>query len=216
MKIEIWSDVACPFCYIGKRRLEQALQGFEHKDEVTFEWKSYLLNPDLKPEQGQTLNDYLSKHKGWTMEYTRQANLQVAEMAREVGLEYQLDKVRVANTKDAHRLIQLAKDFGKAAELEEVFFDAYFTKGADLGDFDVLIDLAARVGLEAQKAREVLEEQALSEKIQFDLYEANQIGVRGVPFFVFDNKFGISGAQPLEVFTRTLNQTYQAGSGKSE
>lgn len=216
MKIEIWSDVACPFCYIGKRRLEQALQQFEHKDEVTVEWKSYLLNPDLKPEQGQTLNEYLSKHKGWTMEYARQANLQVAEMAREVGLEYQLDKVRVANTKDAHRLIQLAKDFGKAAELEEVFFDAYFTKGADLGDFEVLIDLATRVGLDPQKAREVLEEQALSEKIQFDLYEANQIGVRGVPFFVFDNKFGISGAQPLEVFTRTLNQTYQAGSGKSE
>lgn len=208
MKIEIWSDVACPFCYIGKRRLEQALEQFEHKDEVEIEWKSYLLNPELKPEPGQSLYEYLSKAKGWTMDYTIKANQQVLEMAKEVGLEYQLDKVRIANTTDAHRIIQLAKQKGLGAQIEEAFFDAYFTKGADLGDHDVLVDIAVRVGLNETEARQVLENQLLNDKISQDIYESTQIGVRGVPFFVFDNKYGISGAQPLEVFTRTLEQTY--------
>lgn len=206
MKIEIWSDIACPFCYIGKRRLEQALEQFEHKDKVTIEWKSYLLNPDLVPEPGQSLYAYLSKSKGWSMAYTMQANQQVLEMAREVGLNYQLDKVRIANTTDAHRIIQLAKQKGLDDTIEEAFFDAYFTKGADLGDHEVLVDIAVRAGISESEARQVLNEQLLGDKISQDIYESTQIGVRGVPFFVFDNKYGISGAQPLEVFTRTLNQ----------
>ncbi|MBL7837859.1 MAG: DsbA family oxidoreductase [Bacteroidetes bacterium] len=206
MKIEIWSDIACPFCYIGKRRLEQALEQFEHKDKVTIEWKSYLLNPDLVPEPGQSLYAYLSKSKGWSMAYTMQANQQVLEMAREVGLNYQLDKVRIANTTDAHRIIQLAKQRGLDDTIEEAFFDAYFTKGADLGDHEVLVDIAVRAGISESEARKVLNEQLLGDKISQDIYESTQIGVRGVPFFVFDNKYGISGAQPLEVFTRTLNQ----------
>ena len=206
MKIEIWSDIACPFCYIGKRRLEQALEQFEHKDKVTIEWKSYLLNPDLVPEPGQSLYAYLSKSKGWSMAYTMQANQQVLEMAREVGLNYQLDKVRIANTTDAHRIIQLAKQKGLDDTIEEAFFDAYFTKGADLGDHEVLVDIAVRAGISESEARQVLNEQLLSDKISQDIYESTQIGVRGVPFFVFDNRYGISGAQPLEVFTRTLNQ----------
>lgn len=206
MKIEIWSDIACPFCYIGKRRLEQALEQFEHKDKVTIEWKSYLLNPDLVPEPGQSLYAYLSKSKGWSMAYTMQANQQVLEMAKEVGLNYQLDKVRIANTTDAHRIIQLAKQKGLDDTIEEAFFDAYFTKGADLGDHEVLVDIAVRAGISESEARQVLNEQLLGDKISQDIYESTQIGVRGVPFFVFDNKYGISGAQPLEVFTRTLNQ----------
>lgn len=206
MKIEIWSDIACPFCYIGKRRLEQALEQFEHKDKVTIEWKSYLLNPDLVPEPGQSLYAYLSKSKGWSMAYTMQANQQVLEMAREVGLNYQLDKVRIANTTDAHRIIQLAKQKGLDDTIEEAFFDAYFTKGADLGDHEVLVDIAVRAGISESEARQVLNEQLLGDKISQDIYESTQIGVRGVPFFVFDNRYGISGAQPLEVFTRTLNQ----------
>lgn len=206
MKIEIWSDIACPFCYIGKRRLEQALEQFEHKDKVTIEWKSYLLNPDLVPEPGQSLYAYLSKSKGWSMAYTMQANQQVLEMAKEVGLNYQLDKVRIANTTDAHRIIQLAKQKGLDDTIEEAFFDAYFTKGADLGDHEVLVDIAVRAGISESEARQVLNEQLLGDKISQDIYESTQIGVRGVPFFVFDNRYGISGAQPLEVFTRTLNQ----------
>lgn len=210
MKIEIWSDVACPFCYIGKRRLEEALHQFEHKDEVKIEWKSYQLNPGLKSEPGKSLNDYLMTSKGWTREYTEQAQEHVASMASEVGLEYHLDKAFVANTGKAHQLIQLAKTKGLDSEIEEIFFKAYFTDGKNLEDTDTLIQLATEAGLDANEAAQVIQSDQYKEKIESDLYEAMQIGVRGVPFFVFNNKFGISGAQPLEVFTRTLDQAYES------
>ncbi len=209
MKIEIWSDVACPFCYIGKRRLEEALANFEHKDEVQIEWKSYLLNPNQESNTGQSLYEYLSKAKGWTMDYTIQANQQVVAMAEEVGLNYKMDDVVMANTTDAHRLIQFAKLQNKGEDMEEALFKAYFMEGKNLADFKTLTDIAASIGLDATEALEVLNQKAFTENIQKDIYEASQIGVRGVPFFVFDNRYGISGAQPLEVFTRTLDQTYQ-------
>lgn len=210
MKIEIWSDVACPFCYIGKRRLEEALSQFEHKNEVEIEWKSYLLNPDQKSNTGQSLYEYLSEAKGWTMEYTMQANQQVTAMAEEVGLHYNMDKAVVANTSDAHRLIQHAKTLGKGDAMEEALFKAYFVDGRNLADHQVLSQIAAECGIDEASATAALNNLEFAEAVQRDIYEGVQIGVRGVPFFVFDNKYGISGAQPLEVFTRTLEQTYQA------
>lgn len=209
MKIEIWSDVACPFCYIGKRRLEEALSTFEHKDNVQIEWKSYLLNPNQESNTGLSLYEYLSKAKGWTMDYTIQANQQVVAMAEEVGLHYKMDDVVLANTTDAHRLIQFAKSHNKGEEMEEALFKAYFMEGKNLADFNTLSEIASSIGLDANQVLEVLNQKAFTENIQKDIYEASQIGVRGVPFFVFDNRYGISGAQPLEVFTRTLDQTYQ-------
>ena len=210
MKIEIWSDVACPFCYIGKRRLEEALAQFEHKDEVDIEWKSYLLNPDQKSNTGQSLYQYLADIKGWTMDYTIQVNQQVLAMAEEVGLHYQLDKAVVANTTDAHKMIQLAKSLNKGDVMEEALFKAYFMEGVNLADHAELKRIALSCGIDAESAEKALNDASLNEAIQRDIYEGVQIGVRGVPFFVFDNKYGISGAQPLEVFTRTLDQTYQA------
>lgn len=209
MKIEIWSDVACPFCYIGKRRLEEALSTFEHKDEVEIEWKSYLLNPNQESNTGQSLYEYLSAAKGWTMEFTLQANQQVIEMAKEVGLNYKMDDVVMANTTDAHRLIQFAKTQNKGEAIEEALFKAYFMEGKNLADFNTLVEIASSIGLDANQSLDVLNQKSFTENIQKDIYEASQIGVRGVPFFVFDNRYGISGAQPLEVFTRTLEQTYQ-------
>ncbi len=210
MKIEIWSDVACPFCYIGKRRLEEALSQFEHNNEVEIEWKSYLLNPDQKSNTGQSLYEYLSEAKGWTMEYTMQANQQVTAMAEEVGLHYNMDKAVVANTSEAHRLIQHAKTLGKGDAMEEALFKAYFVDGRNLADHQVLSQIAAECGIDEASATAALNNLEYAETVQRDIYEGVQIGVRGVPFFVFDNKYGISGAQPLEVFTRTLEQTYQA------
>lgn len=208
MKIEIWSDVVCPFCYIGKRRLEQAIENFKHPENIEVEWKSYLLNPDLKSDPNLSLNEYLSKTKGWTMEYTLQAQSHVMEMAKEVGLEYHLDKAVIANSKDAHRIIQLAKKSNRSNEIEELLFESYFTKGLDISDHKVLVELAKQCGLDGDEVMQALEDKLYTEEIDKDIYEASQIGARGVPFFVFDNKYGISGAQPLEVFTRTLEQTY--------
>lgn len=210
MKIEIWSDVACPFCYIGKRRLEEALSQFEHKNEVEIEWKSYLLNPDQKSNTGQSLYEYLAEAKGWTMEYTMQVNEQVLTMAEEVGLHYNMDKAVIANTSDSHRLIQHAKSLGKGDAMEEALFKAYFIDGRNLADHQELIQIANHCGIDEVSAAAALENMDYTEAVQKDIYEGVQIGVRGVPFFVFDNKYGISGAQPLEVFTRTLQQTYEA------
>ena len=210
MKIEIWSDVACPFCYIGKRRLEQALEQFAHSNEVEIEWKSYLLNPDQKSNTGQSLYEYLAEAKGWTMEYTMQVNEQVLAMAEEVGLHYNMDKAVIANTSDAHRLIQHAKSLGKGDDIEEALFKAYFVDGRNLADHKELTQIAVDCGIEETSAAAALNNLEYSEAMQRDIYEGVQIGVRGVLFFVFDNKYGISGAQPLEVFTRTLKQTYEA------
>jgi len=210
MKIEIWSDVACPFCYIGKRRLEEAMSQFEHKNEVEIEWKSYLLNPDQQSNTGQSLYEYLAEAKGWTMEYTMQVNEQVLAMAEEVGLHYNMDKAVIANTSDAHRLIQHAKTLGKGDDIEEALFKAYFVDGRNLADHKALTQIAVDCGIEEASAAAALNNLEYSEAVQRDIYEGVQIGVRGVPFFVFDNKYGISGAQPLEVFTRTLQQTYEA------
>ena len=209
MKIEIWSDVACPFCYIGKRRLEEALSTFEHKDKVEIEWKSYLLNPDMTTDADKTLNEYLAENKGWTKEYTQQVQGHVTAMAAEVGLEYHLDKAIPANTKQAHNLIQLAKTKGKGEEMEEILFKAYFTEGKNLDDTATLIEIGTTIGLSSDEIENTLKSKAFNSSIEKDIYEGIQIGVKGVPFFVFDNRYGISGAQPLEVFTRTLRQTHE-------
>ena len=166
MKIEIWSDVACPFCYIGKRRLEEAMAQFEHKDEVEIEWKSYLLNPDQKSNTGQSLYEYLAEAKGWTMEYTIQVNQQVLAMAEEVGLHYQLDKAVVANSTDAHKLIQLAKSLDKGDLMEEALFKAYFMEGVNLADHAELIPIALTCGIDAETARKALNDASLNEAIQ--------------------------------------------------
>lgn len=208
MKIEIWSDVACPFCYIGKRRLEEALNGFEHQSDVEIEWKSFQLNPELKTNKIQSIHEYLAEAKGWTVEYAKQMGEQVTAMAEEVGLNYNMDTTVVANTFNAHRLIQFAKTQNLGDAIEEALFKAYFMEGKNIDSKTELIEIAVSIGLNATEAEKVLDEKQFSEQVEFDAYEAQQIGVRGVPFFVFNRKYGISGAQPLEVFTRTLDQAY--------
>ncbi len=209
IRIEIWSDVVCPFCYIGKRRLEQALADFPHRDQVEIEWKSFLLNPEQVTNAGQSITAYLAERKGWTLEYAREMNNYVADMAQTVGLNYQFDKVVVANSLQAHRLLQYAKRKQTGDAMKEALLKAYFIDGRNIDDKQTLVNLAADGGLPNDEVLEVLADELSFRKQVFDdVREASSLGVRGVPFFVFNRTFGISGAQPLEHFTAALTKAY--------
>lgn len=214
MKVEIWSDVMCPFCYIGKKRFEKGLAAFEQRDSVVIEWKSFLLNPGLKTDTSLSPADYLVQAKGMSPEQARQANAQVTAMARQEGLDYHLDKAVLANTLQAHRLLQLAKEKGKANEMEELLFSAYFTEGKNIDDTDTLQQLGQAAGLQPGDITVALTNESYLDKVQGDLYEAQQIGVRGVPYFVFNDRYVISGAQAGETFLGALNKAWEERSGE--
>jgi protein disulfide-isomerase len=206
MKIEIWSDIMCPFCYIGKRHLETALSQFPDQ-HFEIEWKSFQLDPTIVPQPGKNVYEYLAERKGMSVEESKQMHAGVVARAAEVGLDYHFDKAVISNSFDAHRLIQLAKTKGLGDAIEETFFKAYFTEGRDLNDKDTLMELCVGIGLNALDVKEVLEDKnQFANAVRSDISEAQQIGVRGVPFFVFDRKYAISGAQPIEHFEQTIQE----------
>lgn len=206
MKIEIWSDIMCPFCYIGKRQLETALEQFPDND-FEIDWKSFQLDPTITPEPGKDVYTYLAERKGMTVEQSKEMHKGVAERAKSVGLEYNFDKAVISNSLEAHRIIQLAKTKNLGDEIEEIFFKAYFTEGRDLNDGPTLIELAEKAGLDKNDVLEVLKSDNLYLKeVEHDIEEAQQIGVQGVPFFVFDRKYAVSGAQPVEAFVQTIKE----------
>jgi predicted DsbA family dithiol-disulfide isomerase len=206
MKIEVWSDVMCPFCYIGKRRLEMALEQFSSEEEISITWKSFLLNPDLKTDLSKTTLEYLSESKGMPLDEVKQMFTQVTRMAKEVGLDYDLENTVVASSFNAHRFLHYALKEGKQLAAKELIFKAHFLESKNIDDVPTLIEIGAAVGLDAERVKEVLLSDEYEQAVKYDIYEAQQLGVRGVPFFVFNNKFGISGAQPLEVFLETLEK----------
>ena len=208
MKVEIWSDVMCPFCYIGKRRFEKALEQFPGRDSIEVVWKSFQLNPAMKTEPGKNINQYLSEVKGWSLAQAKQANDYVTSMAKEVGLNYDFDKAVVANSFDAHRLVQLAKVNGKGDAMEEQLFKAYFTEGKNIADHDTLVQLAAAIGLDEEAVKKVLNSNEYADAVERDIYEAQQIGVRGVPYFVLNDRYAVSGAQATETFLGALNKAW--------
>lgn len=208
MKVEIWSDIMCPFCYIGKRRFEQALEQFEYADNITIEWRSFQLNPGLKTDPDISINEYLAESKGWPLEHARKMNQRVTDMAAEIELEYNMDQAVVANSFDAHRLIQFAKDEGGGDEMEERLFRAYFTEGKNIADRDTLMALASECGLDSGKSKEVLESSRYANQVKHDIEIASSMNIRGVPFFLFDRKYGISGAQETEIFLKALKQSW--------
>ncbi len=209
MKVEIWSDVMCPFCYIGKRRFEKALSEFPEKGKIEIEWKSFQLNPAMKTELGKSINEYLAEQKGWSLDYTNQMSAYVTAMAAEEGLEYHLDKAVVANSFDAHRLIQLAKKYHKGDEAEEQLFKAYFTEGKNIADHAVLSELGKSIGLDGIEIEQLLASNLFAEAVEQDSYESRQVGVQGVPFFVFNQQHAVSGAQDAKTFLSTLTQSYK-------
>lgn len=208
MKVEIWSDVMCPFCYIGKRKFEAALDKFPQKDRIEIEWKSFQLNPDMKTEPGKSINDYLAEVKGWEPAYAEEMNNHVTKIASEVGLEYHMDKAVVANSFDAHRFVQYAKTQGKGDAAEEQLFKAYFTDGKNTADHATLLDLGASIGLDTEALKAVLESNQFADYVRKDVYEAQQVGARGVPFFVLDRKYAVSGAQQPETFLGALEKSF--------
>ena len=206
MKIEIWSDIMCPFCYIGKRHLETALSNFPN-EQFEIEWKSFQLDPTIVPQPGKNVYEYLAERKGMSVEESKQMHAGVVARAAEVGLDYQFEKAVISNSFDAHRIIQLAKIKGLGDAMEETFFKAYFTEGRDLNDKDTLMELGVGVGLNALDIKDVLEDETqFASAVKHDISEAQQIGVRGVPFFVFDRKYAVSGAQPIEHFEQTIQE----------
>ncbi len=206
MNIKIWSDVVCPFCYIGKRKLEKALQNLNIND-YEIEWKSFQLNPNAAVSKGESALDHLSKSKGWDMEQTLQIAKQTTERAALDGLEFHFERAIAANTLNAHRLIHWASQFGKTNNIKEALLSAYFTEGKDVGDIDALGDIAAGVGLDKQAALQMLKQAMLyHNEVLHDQKEAQILGIQGVPFFVFNDKYALSGAQPVEVFESALQQ----------
>jgi predicted DsbA family dithiol-disulfide isomerase len=205
IKVEIWSDVMCPFCYIGKRQFEKALSMHGAKD-IEVEWKSFQLNPDLVTDPSRNTLDHLAQSKGWTREQAEDAVKHVSAMAESVGLKYNFQKAVVANSFNAHRLIQLAKtkDLGDAAE--ERLFKAYFSEGKNTADPEVLLRLGTEIGLEEKDVKKMLDSEEFSDEVQKDLDEAARLGIRGVPFFVFNRAYAVSGAQQPEVFVNTLRK----------
>jgi len=208
MKIEIWSDVMCPFCYIGKRHLEQALAALPFQKDIQIDWKSYQLNPEYKNEGGESLYDYLSRSKGISVDQAKQMTTQVSQMANNVGLNIDFENNIPANSFNAHRLIHFAASKGKQDEAEESLFKAHFTENKDIDNLEVLLSVAAELGLELSEAKAALESNAFEEEVRYDIYESQQLGVRGVPFFVMDRKYALSGAQPVEAFKQAITQGY--------
>ncbi|WP_348655424.1 DsbA family oxidoreductase [uncultured Roseivirga sp.] len=206
MTIEIWSDVMCPFCYIGKRHLEKALEYFPEKDKVKVVWKSFQLNPNMPESSDESVYEYLAKAKGISLEQSMQMHKRVEEMAANAGLDYNFDIAKVANSFKAHRVLQLAKRKNLGDELKETLLEAYFTKGKNTSDTKTLVELANSVGISGDEVELALNEEQFAHYVKQDIEEARQIGIQGVPFFVFDRKYAVSGAQPVEHFKATLEK----------
>ncbi|MBD3108475.1 DsbA family oxidoreductase [Bacillus sp. AGMB 02131] len=208
MIVEIWSDFACPFCYIGKRRFEDALNKFSHKDQVKVIFRSYQLDPHAPINQTQNIHSALAEKYGMSYEKAKAMGAQVVIQAKEVGLDYHFDTMILTNTLAAHRLSHYAKKLGKMEEMMERLLYAYFTESKHLGDYETLIRLAEEIGLDQDEVKKVLHEDLYAEDVRYDINTAAQIGVRGVPFFVFNEKYAVSGAQSADVFLEVLEKVW--------
>lgn len=208
MKIEIWSDIMCPFCYIGKRKFEQALKQFEHRDNIEIEWKSFQLQPDIDTQPEKNVTRHLAEVKGWSIEQADQMNRRVTDMAEEVGLEFNFDKAIVANSFNAHRLIKYAGTRDKGNEAKEILLRAYFTEGKNIDDYDTLIQLATEIGLYRDEIKHLLESNDYTDAVKKDIQEARKMNIHGVPFFLFNRKYAISGAQQTGLFIQALNKSW--------
>ena len=207
MKVEIWSDIMCPFCYISKRHFEKAIAQFEQTHSIEIEWKSFQLDPTIpKSVEKVSVYQYLADAKGISFEESKKMHDNVVQSAKNVGLTYNYDNAIIANSFDAHRMIQFAKSVELGDQVEEALFKAYFTDGKNIGDFNDLMDIGESIGLNKLDLKAVLESEQFANEVKNDIAEAQKIGVRGVPFFVFDRKYAVSGAQPISVFIETIEK----------
>jgi predicted DsbA family dithiol-disulfide isomerase len=205
MQVEIWSDVICPWCYIGKRRFEQALEQFAGRDEVHVTWRSFELDPD-GPREPIPLNERLARKYNIHSDEAAARHQRTTETAAGVGLEFHLDRALSGNTFDAHRLIHLANEHGLQDTAKERLLAAYFNEGLPISDRDTLVGIATSIGLDADEVRAMLESDRFAQEVRDDESVAHRFGINGVPFFVLDRRLGVSGAQPVEVLLGALEE----------
>ncbi len=216
MKVEIWSDYVCPFCYMGKRRFEDGLKQFEGKDSVEVVFKSFELDPQAKLDGNSNVYELLSKKYGLSRERAVQSLEDITRQAKQVGLSYNMDITIQTNTFDAHRLTHFAKTKGLAEVFSERIFKAHFTNGLHIGDQETLLLLAEEVGIPKDDALKVLQEDLFAEDVRSDEQDAQHLGVSGVPFFLIDGKHIVSGAQSSDVFLKALRLASNAPQSEIE
>jgi predicted DsbA family dithiol-disulfide isomerase len=208
MRIDIWSDVLCPWCYIGKRRLEKALAQFEHADEVELHWRSFELDPNAPAVRAGDPAERLARKYGISVDQARNANGRLTALAAAEGLDYRLASTRSGNSFDAHRLIHLAAGTGHQDEMKERLLSAYLCEELAIGDPEVLYEQAVKVGLDANRVRQVLDGDQFADEVRADEAEAASREISAVPFFLIDDRFGIPGAQDTETVLAILRRAW--------
>lgn len=206
MKIEIWSDIACPFCFIGKRRLEQALEASPEILNPSVIYKSYQLAPQLAVTEPTSINEYLAKVKGISLEQAKEMNAYVSNMAAEVGLHFNIEQAQLANTFNAHRFLHLAKSRNCQLQAKELLMQAYFSEGKNVDQLETFIHIGEKLNISSTAINEFWDSKNFEEEVRHDMYEAQQYQITGVPLFLFNERIAVSGAQPLDVFLRAIKR----------
>jgi predicted DsbA family dithiol-disulfide isomerase len=210
MKIEIWSDILCPYCYIAKKQLEKALELVHFKTEINVVWKSFELNPDIQFDPAKSMKEYLSEVKHISIEEVARMQQKLIDQGSQLGINFQFDKAPVSNSHNAHKLLHWAQKQHKGSEIKEELFYQYFTEGKDIGDVNILIQIAKQHKLKfnTDTPEHLFYDESLTEEIIQDRYEAQQIGIRGVPFFIFNDHYTLSGAHPSDTLYKILETIY--------
>ncbi|CAM3581175.1 DsbA family oxidoreductase [Paenibacillus lupini] len=216
MKVEIWSDIMCPFCYIGKRRFEAALQEFAHRDQVEVVHRSFELDPASPLHTDQNYLEYAAAKYGISKETVAKQSRSVTERAKQEDLIFNYDTVKNANTHDAHRLLHFARELGKEQELLELLYKAYFTESLPIGQHETLVSLAEQAGLDRQQASAILTSTQYVDAVRDDQLVATKLGIRGVPFFLVNGRHTISGAQPASAITQVLESAWKEANASQD
>lgn len=209
MKVEIWSDIFCPFCYIGKRRFENALKNFSDKDDVEVIYRSFELNPDAPKVNNNSIHEAIAEKYGMSVEEAKANNDGIVKQAASLGLEYNFDTLILTNSLDAHRLIHFTKDFNMMQEMTEALFKAYFTDSKNISDIDALGDIAESIGINKEEVINFLKSDKYKSEVREDEVLARNYGINSVPTFIFNNKFKVTGAQSEDVFLLALNKVIE-------
>lgn len=213
MNIDVWADIACPFCYIAKRHLENAVKALDINNKVSITWHSFQLDPNAPQTTEKSNNQLLAEKYGRDEDWARQMNENVKNTAAGVGLNFNMEAIVPTNTFNAHRLLHLARTEKMQPEMEEALMSAYFVEGKDTGNSMDLLEIAKKIGMDADRAAEVLESNEFADKVHADIEQAAKYGINAVPFFIINNKYAIAGAQPTQHFIDTLNKIYREESG---
>lgn len=208
LSIEVWSDVVCPFCYLGDGLFTKALDRFPHRNAVDVRYRSFQLMPDLPSNRTFDLKGLLVERRGFAPEHIDAMHTQIAAKGADIGLDYRFDHALPTNTKSAHRLGHFAKQSGRQHDMIKRLFRAYFTDGRNIGDYEVLADLAHDIGLDRAEARAALDSGAFADDVDADIAIARELGITGVPFFAFNGTYTVSGAQPVEAYAEPLEMAW--------